>query len=192
MPPPRESDHGDLKMIAAWFRMLEDKLNSSQGNGGGQYRIHTEADEDGIHGTLHSHLDVFGRKTILDSNLFTSAEYRVIASLGQSIMGALGAEAVVARGERQQAIATVSEAFEWMLTEARRGAHIQRYKGLGEMNPDQLWETTMNPDSRRLLQVRIEDAVMADEIFTTLMGDQVEPRRDFIEKNALAVANLDT
>jgi DNA gyrase subunit B len=114
-----------------------------------------------------------------------------LSAIGTELKDIIGEGAAIERGKDRQDVATFAEAIDWLMTQAKQGQTIQRYKGLGEMNPEQLWDTTVNPDTRRLMQVRIEDAVAADEIFTTLMGDQVEPRRDFIERNALAVANLD-
>ena len=127
----------------------------------------------------------------LPRDFFGSAEYQRIAALSRTLEGLIGEGAFVQRGETRREIASFREAIDWLFEHARKGQTIQRYKGLGEMNPSQLWETTLNPEVRRLMQVRIEDAIAADEVFTTLMGEEVEPRRDFIEKNALSVANLD-
>lgn len=128
---------------------------------------------------------------VLGPEFFNSSDWRRITQLRAALAAQLPAAATVVRGERRAEVQRFDEAYRWLLTEARRGLHLQRYKGLGEMNPAQLWETTLDPAVRRLVRVNIEDAVAADQIFTTLMGEQVEPRREFIEQNALLVGNLD-
>jgi DNA gyrase subunit B len=135
------------------------------------------------HGNLHL--------TALDEDFVHSGDYEQIKKTAEVLQGLLGDGAYVKRGELKHAIHDVKDALNWLLNEVKKGLGIQRYKGLGEMNPGQLWETTMDPKVRRLLRAQIEDAISADEIFTTLMGDLVEPRRAFIESNALGVRNLD-
>jgi len=127
----------------------------------------------------------------LDNDFVESGDYMQIQKTAQVFEGLLGQGAYIRRGERKQAINEFKHALEWLLEEAKKGLNVQRYKGLGEMNPGQLWETTMDPENRRLLRAQIEDSILTDEIFTTLMGDVVEPRRAFIEKNALRATNID-
>jgi DNA gyrase subunit B len=137
--------------------------------------------------TQHGNL----RLTLLDQDFLQSGDYDQIKRTAQLLQGLLGNGAYVKRGEQQRQVTEFKQALDWLLQEVEKGISVQRYKGLGEMNPEQLWETTMDPASRRLLRIQIEDAISADGIFTTLMGDAVEPRRAFIENNALGVRNLD-
>ncbi len=178
----------DRARFEAWLEELDGRLNVDQGVS----RRYQSGYDTGLERILVSHW-VHGISTEhnFPIEFFSSNDYRKLTELGIQLEGMLSEGAFVQRGEKTCEITTFGQALEWLTDEAKRGQHIQRYKGLGEMNPEQLWETTMNPESRRLLRVSIEDAVGADEIFTTLMGDQVEPRREFIENNALAVENLD-
>jgi DNA gyrase subunit B len=131
------------------------------------------------------------RMNTIDSEFIQSGDYAQIRITADMLRGLVGPGAVMQRGDKRQPVQDFAEAMKWLLGEVGRAMTLQRYKGLGEMNPSQLWETTMDPASRRLLRVQIEDGIAADEIFTKLMGDEVEPRRAFIESNALGVRNLD-
>jgi DNA gyrase subunit B len=128
---------------------------------------------------------------VINAEFLSSGDYRQILKTSTMRQGLVGSGATVKRNEKEQDVATFKQALDWLQGEAKNTLNIQRYKGLGEMNPEQLWETTMDPKVRRLLRVQIDDAIAADEIFTTLMGDNVEPRRAFIENNALGANNLD-
>lgn len=190
MPVITESDCVDEAVVKNWFGELTHTLNKS-GSGITQYNFEVFTTDNETTGAKISLL-IHGVESsnVFMPEFFSSEDYKKLAALEQILD--LEESAYVQRNERKQAITSSKQAFDWLMKEAEQGLSIQRYKGLGEMNPEQLWETTMDSNSRSLSQVQIEDVIGADEVFTTLMGDQVEPRREFIERNALAVENLDT
>ena len=192
-------DAENLDTLEAWTERLSAALPKSSGdraedNNVGSYTAELDRGDDsgeGVRIVITRVQHGVATTRYLPREIFGTSEYKHIMALAAKLNGLLSDDAVVKRGEKEAPVASFAEVVDWLMSEARRGQTIQRYKGLGEMNPDQLWDTTVNPETRRLLQVKIDDAVKADEIFTTLMGDQVEPRREFIEKYALTVANLD-
>ncbi|MFO1454701.1 MAG: DNA topoisomerase (ATP-hydrolyzing) subunit B [Steroidobacteraceae bacterium] len=193
LPQASSADFERPEWLRGWIQDLERKLNARDDGLGTRYALTLREAADGNAARIHVQKREHGTTTdkFLTREFFDSAEYQRIADLSTTLAGLIGEGAFVTRGEARAEIQGFKAAIEWLFEQAKRGQQIQRYKGLGEMNPDQLWDTTINPETRRLMQVRIEDAVAADDIFTTLMGDAVEPRREFIERNALTVANLD-
>jgi len=182
----------DAQGFQSWADGVAARINN-RGLGRAQYRLTAHAAKGEESGALRINKLQHGlsSEALLSQAFFAGNDYAAIRIIANQINGLIVPGAVISRGSKQQAVKTFGEAQSWLMDEAKKGRTIQRFKGLGEMNPEQLWETTVNPESRRLLQVRVEDAVAADQIFSTLMGDVVEPRRAFIENNALRVSNLD-
>lgn len=185
-----EENLSDKSFMQNWCEKLSAQANNNIKESH-QYNIEIKDDEGLYVPVIVEVAHGVTREYRISKDFLNSPDYQRIKQLGEKLNGLLAEDAKVIRGESEKPVQNFSEALDWLMAQARRGTSVQRYKGLGEMNPEQLWETTMDPDSRRMLQVTIEDAIAADQIFTTLMGDDVEPRRDFIESNALQVANLD-
>ena len=177
----------EIRARASAARML----GHLAGHGEHRVEIGHNAEEDTWHLDIYRHRHGIDTLTRIDSTFLASGDFAQILRAASLLAGLIGEGAEIRRGESAAAAYDFKQALDWLLNDVKRNVSIQRYKGLGEMNPEQLWETTMDPQVRRLLRVQIEDAIAADEIFTTLMGEEVEPRRNFIETNALGVRNLD-
>ncbi|MDO7085122.1 DNA topoisomerase (ATP-hydrolyzing) subunit B [Pseudocolwellia sp. AS88] len=190
--PIAKEDFNNEALVDAWTADLIKQLDDQDGNGS-IYSVVVKQDKE----RKVFYPSFIVRKHGIDTEyncsyeFIESNEFKSIVALNTAINGLIEEGGYVKRGEKIKPVAEFEEALTWLMAESKRGQYIQRYKGLGEMNPDQLWETTMDPATRRMLRVTIEDAIAADQLFTTLMGDHVEPRRNFIEENALKVANLD-
>jgi len=189
-PPLLPEGLRDSETVRDWVKALAARFVASDGHG-----IAASVTFDPEHQVYLPKFAINSRGVSEDvtfgQDFFLSADYRLIANLCGQLHGMFEEGGYARRGDKRTDVKRFGDALDWLMDQARRGVDIQRYKGLGEMNPEQLWETTMNPEVRRMLRVSVDDAIAADQMFTTLMGDQVEPRRDFIVSNALSVANLD-
>ena len=187
-PPLDLEDLRDADRMAEWLGAYAEALPADT-----EYEVTLERDrEHQIHRPrIAWQAHGLAQSAVLGYDFFTSQEYERLKEVAETLADLLQEGAYVERGERRREVASVPDALTWMLADARRGVDIQRYKGLGEMNPEQLWETTMDPEVRRMLRVSVDDVIAADQMFATLMGEHVEPRREFIETNALLVVNLD-
>jgi DNA gyrase subunit B len=192
LPAVTLANLADEASMQGWLALFDERLRVVEKSGLG-YKTRLREDTERHLWLPEVELVSHGVSSYVTFNrdFFGSNDYKTVTSLGEQLNSLLEDTAYVKRGERKKPVTTFKEALNWLLTESTKRHSIQRYKGLGEMNPSQLWETTMDPDARRMLKVTIEDAISADQIFNCLMGDDVEPRRDFIERNALAVSNLD-
>ncbi len=192
LEPLKEALLSDEVAMQAWAHTIETEMNNNiASNIAYQVTVAHDLESKFYLPTIITEHHGVESEYVLNREFIFSGEYKAIVEVSEVLHGLIGEGAFIQRGEKKQTIKNFNEAVSWLMSEAKRGLIIQRYKGLGEMNPDQLWETTMDPETRIMLQVSIDDAVAADEICTTLMGDHVEPRRQFIEANALAVQNLD-
>ena len=191
MPAIKEEELSDKSVIEPWLQKLSERVEALKLTS----TMTFELKEDKEHNAWIPKVTIMAHgvpsEYMWNTDFFSSGDYRKIVNLGNQLQGLVEEGAYFQKGERKHEITSFEEGLEWLMHESTKRHNIQRYKGLGEMNPDQLWETTMDPDVRRMLKVTIEDAIAADQIFNTLMGDHVEPRREFIESNALRVANLD-
>lgn len=182
----------DKNFIDGWAKQVCDSLTDTD-DGSSIFSVEVLEDNEFKVFVPRFHVRTHGVDHFFDMNLefVQSLDYKQIAKTGGEIASLVEEGGYIQRGEKKQPVKNFEQALDWLIKESKKGLGIQRYKGLGEMNPDQLWETTMDPNTRRMLQVKIEDAIGADQLFSTLMGDHVEPRREFIEQNALKVTNLD-
>jgi DNA gyrase subunit B len=191
LPPFPKDGLGNPSFSESWFQQLEARLQTMEK--GATFTVQAYAGERPAEFSAQVMKRIHGVQKYFELTpaFFQSHDYGRLVAFGEMVEGMFGEGTAIGTEDKKTPVRNFKQAFDAMMAEVRKGQHIQRYKGLGEMNPEQLWETTLDSNTRRLLQVRIEDAIAADEVFTTLMGDQVEPRREFIEKNALEVANLD-